>query len=94
MAEYLVRISTPRPDTLSDAEWDVVVAAERVRGTELRRAGVIREIWRVAGSQANVGIWAAATPDELHAAIASLPAFRWMSVEITALSRHPLSPVD
>lgn len=88
--EFLVAIHARVPDHLGDAAQSQLLAAEFERGTELRRAGVIRRIWRVPGAQRNVGIWEAPDPDTLHKAIASLPLYPWMTAEVTALATHPL----
>lgn len=88
--EFLVAIHTRLPDHLDDAARTQLLAAESERGTELRRAGVIQRIWRVPGAQRNVGIWEAPDPSTLHAAIASLPLYPWMTAEVTALATHPL----
>lgn len=88
--QFLVQIESREQPPGDQSYLDDLAERERERGLELRRAGIIREIWRVAGRQANVGIWEAADATELHAAIASLPAFRWVDVHVTALARHPL----
>lgn len=93
MSEFLVRVSTTVPKNLSIDAWSDVVAAERIRGAELRRDGVIAHIWRIPCSTAveNVGVWRAADAAALHSAIDSLPARPWMQVEVTPLEPHPLS---
>ena len=63
---------------------------KRVRGLELVAAGQIRRIWRIPGTSQNVGIWDAADATELHDLISSLPAFPWITAEVTALALHPL----
>ena len=88
--EFLVQIESREQPPGDDAALAELGERERQRGLELVEAGVIRKIWRVAGRQANVGIWEAADATELHAAISSLPAFRWMDVRVTPLARHPL----
>jgi muconolactone D-isomerase len=89
--EFLVQIESGEQPSGDQAFLDDLAARERRRGLELIEAGVIRSIWRVAGRQANVGIWEAEDATELHAAITSLPAFPWMDVRVTALARHPLN---
>jgi muconolactone D-isomerase len=93
MTEFLVRVRTTVPEDLSLEAWREVVAAERIRGAELRDAGVIAHIWRVPAAETieNVGVWHAEDQATLHAAIDSLPARPWMHVEVTPLERHPLS---
>lgn len=93
MTEFLVRVRTTVPGDLSLEAWSEVVAAERIRGAELRDAGVIAHIWRVpaAATIENVGIWRATDQAALHEAVDTLPARPWMQVEITPLERHPLT---
>lgn len=91
--EFLVRVRTTVPADLSADEWARVVAAERVRGAELRDAGVIAHIWRIPAVAVveNVGVWRANDRAALQAAIDSLPARAWMQIEVTPLERHPLT---
>ena len=88
--EYLVRIAVSLPAEMSEDERDKWKQAELVRGRELQRQDVIRHIWRLPGRTANVGIWATESATDLDDAIASLPLYRWMTVEVTALAAHPL----
>ena len=64
--------------------------AERAR--QLADAGVLRRLWRVPGRRANWGIWNAASIDELHQAIASLPLFPHLNVTVHPLASHPNDP--
>jgi muconolactone D-isomerase len=64
--------------------------AERAR--QLAAAGILRRLWRVPGRRANWGIWAAATADELHAALASLPLYPHLDITVHALATHPNDP--
>jgi muconolactone D-isomerase len=87
---FLVRIDVQLPAALPDEERADLLAAELERGRELVAAGVIRAIWRLPGGLRNVGIWEAADATDLHDQIASLPVFRWLTAEVTALAEHPL----
>lgn len=88
--EFLVHITLTLPADMSTHDREALVAAERVRGLELVAAGQIRRIWRIPGASQNVGIWHAADATELHDLISSLPAFPWITAEVTALALHPL----
>lgn len=88
--EFLVRIEVDLPADLDPDRRASLVEAEAARGRELLAAGTIGRIWRVPGRQANVGIWRAADATELHAAISSLPLFKWMSVTVEPLATHYL----
>lgn len=91
-AEYLVHIQVNWPPDGSTERRDLLMEAERERGRELVEAGVIRRLWRVPGRWANWGVWRAASPDELHAALASLPFFPWLDIEVIPLAGHPNDP--
>jgi muconolactone delta-isomerase len=71
---------------------DELLQAEAVRARELAAAGILRRLWRVPGRRANWGIWVAATTDELHAALASLPLFPYLSITVHPLATHPNDP--
>ena len=88
--QFLVQIESREQPSGDQAFLDDLSARERQRGLELVEAGVIRDIWRVAGRQPT---WASGRRRmrPLHAAITSLPAFPWMVVRITALAQHPLT---
>ena len=87
--EFLVNIEVGWPADGDPDELARLVAAERVRGKELGDAGFIRRMWRVPGRRANWGIWEAEDATALHAAIASLPFFPYLEVEVIPLAAHP-----
>jgi muconolactone D-isomerase len=88
--EFLVQIQVNFPPEMPRGELEDVLRREGERGRELKDAGTIVRIWRIPGRRANVAIWQAETPDELHQAIMSLPAFPWLDVRVTALATHYL----
>jgi muconolactone D-isomerase len=90
MSEFMVSIEIDLPADLAEEDRAALVAAEAERGRELAAAGSIVRIWRVPGRRANVGIWKAPDADVLHAAIASLPMFPYLDIEVTALATHPI----
>lgn len=87
--EFLVRIELELPDTITPQRRDELTAAEADRAAELRQQGRLRRLWRIPGRRANWGLWEAADASELHAALASLPLWPWMDVEVVALATHP-----
>ncbi len=90
--KFLVQIDVRLPGKLTDAERAELLEAELERGRELVDAGVIWAIWRIPGALRNVGVWEAADATELHEHLTSLPVFRWVTAEVTALADHPLQP--
>lgn len=89
--EFLVAIDIRLPDDLQAGRREELLKAEYERGVFLARAGMLRAVWRVPGKLANRGVWAAADPTALHAALVSLPLWPYMTVEVLALARHPLA---
>lgn len=88
--EFLVEISVKMPTDMPDELRARLVADERVRGSELANAGIIRAIWRIPGEFANRAIWSARDATELHQAILSLPLWKYSNVKVTALAQHEL----
>lgn len=91
--DFLVRIHVNMDSGLDAEAKEAITNAERVRGEELVKAGSILQIWRVPGTQGNVGIWRAPDATDLHALVSSLPLYEYMRIEVTALARHPLAPL-
>jgi muconolactone D-isomerase len=89
--DFLVHLTTHLPGGMDPADRADLVTREGQSGAEFYSSGVIRQIWRVPGRLENYGIWNCPDADALHAAITSLPAWPWMSVEVTPLTRHPLT---
>lgn len=65
--------------------------AEQARGRELQSEGILRDIWRVPGRRANIGIWSAADADALESALTSLPIWPYVEIDVTPLATHSLS---
>lgn len=94
MAEYLVRIVLRRPDNVDDGSWATVLDNERQVGMDYRRQGVLRRIWRLPGTTANVGLWSASDASALHTLLSGLPAFPYMTIQVEALALHYLEAVE
>ncbi|MBK1783947.1 muconolactone Delta-isomerase family protein [Prauserella cavernicola] len=89
--QFLVRIDTARAYELPPDERAELIARERTRGRELMDHGVLRDIWRVPGRRANVGIWDVPDADALEQALESLPARPYAEIDVTPLATHPLT---
>lgn len=70
----------------------LLLTREAERAKQLAADGILRRLWRIPGRRANWGIWTAASADELHAAIASLPLFPYMTITVYPLAAHPNDP--
>jgi muconolactone D-isomerase len=88
--DFLVQLETTLPADMPPSDRETLLDRDAARGRELFESGMITGIWLVPGTLANVGVWSAADPDAVHAAIASLPAWPWSTVTVTALATHPL----
>lgn len=92
-SEFLVQMENLLPAGFPSAERAELFRAEAARARELASAGILVRLWRVTGRRANVGIWRAASTAALHDALASLPLFPYLDIQVTPLARHPNDPV-
>lgn len=90
--EFLVEIEVNWPADGDPEQKAKLIAAEGKRGAELTAEGIIKRLWRIPGEWANVGLWEARDATELHDAIASLPFYPWLRVEVRPLAAHPSDP--
>lgn len=87
--EFLVRTENRLPPDTPAEERGRLRAAERARADELRKAGMLKRLWRVPGHNGTIGLYEAADATELHDALASLPMFPWMEIVLEPLATHP-----
>ena len=90
--EFLVRIDVKWPAGGEPQEKSRLIEAEAARAAELAASGVLRRLWRVPGRWANYGIWEARDATELHTALASLPFYPWLEIDVRPLADHPSDP--
>jgi muconolactone D-isomerase len=90
--EFLVRITVEWPPDGDPGEKQGLLAAESERARELAAAGTLRRLWRIPGRWANVGLWETEDATALHEALASLPLFPWLDIDVQPLARHPSDP--
>ena len=91
--EFLVRIDVHWPADGDARRKARLIEEEAARATELAAAGMLRRLWRVPGRWANYGIWEAKDATELHAALASLPFYPWLEIDVRPLAEHPSDPL-
>jgi len=89
--EFLLAIEVRLPSHITEDERNRLIAAERLRGTELAAEGILRAIWRVPGRFANRAIWSAPDATRLHESIVSLPLWPYLDIQVTPLGRHDLA---
>ncbi|MEV0946883.1 muconolactone Delta-isomerase family protein [Rhodococcus sp. NPDC049939] len=87
--EFLVRINTDLPMDMASEEREQLSTRERDRTVELRAEGTLKRLWRVPGRRELVSLWEAKDPTVLHDALASLPLFPWLDIDVEPLATHP-----
>ncbi len=88
---FHVRMDVNIPHDLPKAEATEIVAREKAYSQELQRSGKWRHIWRIAGAYANYSVFDVKDNAELHEILSGLPLFKFMSIEVAPLLRHPSS---
>lgn len=86
---FAVTMHVVLPFDLDPAVRDETLAREKAYSQELQRAGKWPHIWRVVGKYSNISIFDVDDTDELHEILWNLPLFRYMTVEVMALTTHP-----
>ena len=92
MMDFMVLIKNTFPATGDKELLAKLTKEESARASVLADSGTIKKIWRRPGQKSNVGIWSALDATELHQAIASLPFFPWLEIEVWPLAEHPNDP--
>ena len=86
---FHVSITLRVPHNTDAGEIERLSEAEHERARELQLQHKWIHLWRVAGKYANISVFDVESPAELHEILNSLPLYRLMEVEVTALCRHP-----
>jgi len=97
LPEFLVTMTTHVPDGTSQQAVDEVRAREAAHSRELAAAGHLLRLWRpplAPGEWRTLGLFAAASSQELEEVLASMPLRVWRTDEVTPLSPHPNDPPD
>jgi muconolactone D-isomerase len=85
---FMVNIVVHLPGDWPKEKLDPLVSAETARGMQFIKEGKLKRIFRIVGQRANFSIWEAATLEELHATLSSLPMHPYMDVAVTPIIRH------
>src|SRR5512142_1453828 len=94
--EYLVTMTTRVPDGTPERAVDDVRAREAAHSRDLVAQGHLLRLWRpplAPGEWRTLGLFAAASADELENVLASMPLRIWRTDEVTPLAQHPNDPV-
>jgi muconolactone D-isomerase len=93
--DYLVEFHINIPDDAPPAEIEQRLAGETTRVAELAAQEHALRVWKPLpedGRQRALGLYRAASDEELEAILDSLPLRPWMEVSVTALAKHPNDP--
>ena len=88
---FHVRMDVNIPHDLPSEEMADIIAREKAYAQELQKSGKWRHIWRIAGEYANYSIFDVGGNAELHEILMGLPLFKFMTIKVTPLLRHPSS---
>lgn len=91
---FQIRMDVNIPGDLGPEEAADIISKERAYSQELQRTGKWRHIWRIAGEYANYSIFDVEDNEELHQILIGLPLFKFMTIKVTPLLRHPSSIRD
>ena len=93
--EFLVTMTTHVPPGTTPAEVADMRAREAANTRVLAAQGRILRLWRpplAPGEWRSIGLFAADGPEELEAALATMPLRVWRTDEVTPLTSHPSDP--
>lgn len=88
-AEFLTRTTITVPPGTSGRTIDELKVREAICNQALAQAGLLVRLWTPPiqpGLWQSVGLWSARDVRDLEAILASLPLYRWMTVDTTPLS--------
>ena len=93
--EYLIEFIITIPDDAPQPEIEQRQAGETTRVAELAAQGHALRVWTPLpedGRKRALGLYRAASDQELEAILGSLPLRPWMEISVTALAEHPNDP--
>jgi muconolactone D-isomerase len=88
---FHVRMDVAIPFDIQPDRVDELKRIERERAQELQKQGKWRHLWRIAGQYSNFSVFDVESVQELHDILSTLPLFPFMTIEVSALCRHPSS---
>ena len=93
--DYLVEFIITIPDDAPPAAIEQRLAGETTRVAELAAQGHVLRVWKPLpedGRRRALGLYHAASDEELEAILDSLPLRPWMEISVTALAEHANDP--
>ena len=88
---FQVEIDVAVPDTADQNMVRNLSKEEGDKARELQRSGKWKHLWRVVGKWSNLSVFDVESAEELHEILTSLPLYRFMTIRVTPLCRHPAS---
>ena len=88
---FQVEIDVVIPDIADQDMVRNLSKEESEKAKELQRSGKWKHLWRVVGKWSNLSIFEVGSGEELHEILTSLPLYRFMTIRVTPLCRHPAS---
>lgn len=87
--KFLCQMQVTFPESMSPEEVAQKQAEEKEYSQALQRSGEFEAIYRVVGKYANVSIFEVESNQRLHEILSGFPMFPYMTIETTALAKHP-----
>ena len=93
--EFLIDMTISPPAGTPEPTVAQTKAREAERARELAGQGHLLRLWTQPaehGQWRTLGLWSAGSAAEMHAILASLPLYVWLTAQTTPLSPHPSDP--
>ncbi len=85
---FMVKIKVRIPGDWSKEKLAEINKAETARSMQMVKDGKLKRIFRIVGQRANFSIWEAASPEELHETLTSMPLHPYMDVSVYPIMKH------
>lgn len=86
----MVNVRTQFPGDWSLEQRQDARRRETEAAVALMQRRVLRRIFRLVGTNSNYGIWETDTPEDLDAALRTLPLFPYMTITVMPIIQHPV----
>jgi muconolactone delta-isomerase len=93
--DFLVEFEVDVPAGTPETEVKDRERAEAVSATKLADEGHLLRVWKrplSTGETKVLGLYRAESETELDGLLSALPLYKWMTVTVTGLERHPNDP--
>ena len=85
---FMVNIVVHLPGDWPKEKVAQLASAETARGMQCIKEGKLKRIFRIVGQRANFSVWEAASLEELHGTLSSLPMHPYMDVSVSPIIKH------